>query len=238
MSPRNQYTIEPGQEGAVLVELLPPETEPIIGALHAISSVGTTICFDSAPSMALNQEAKLRFSGESLEQPVVATVHVQSRTEEGQSRKYGFWFVKRQEVESHLLPRLEGLFNRRSSDRVQPDSNMPVLVTLESNPPGARACGPLLSISTTGMAIRTSLEDEGAFAHTSLARASFALPGQRIDCVKVDVVLRQRRLAGRHVQFGLVFKDLDGPNQKRVREAIRSYVHDRQEQILDRRRAG
>jgi len=238
MSPRSQYTIEPGQESVVRVELLPPEAEPIVGALLTISSVGTTVSFDSAPPMALNQEVRLRFSGEPLDQPVTATVHVQSRTEDPQSRKYGFWFVKRQEVESRLLPRLEGLFNRRGSDRVQPDPNMPVLVTLESTPPGARACGPLLSISTTGMAIRTSLEDEGAFAHTSLARASLALPGQMLDCVKVDVSLRQRRLAGRHVQLGLVFEGLDDPSQSRIREAIRAFVHARQEQILNRRRAG
>lgn len=238
MTPRNQYTLEPGQEELVQVELLPSEAEPIVGALLAISSVGTTIGFEEAPAMALNEEVRLRFSGEPLEQPVVATVHVQSRTDDPCSRKYGFWFVKRQEVESRLLPRLEGLFNRRSADRVQPDPNMPVLVTLESQPGGARLCGPLLSISTSGMAIRASQEDEAAFADTSLARASFALPGQALDCVKVEVSMRQRRLAGRHVQFGLVFEGLDEPSQQRNHDAIVAYVHGRQDQILNRRRAG
>lgn len=238
MTPRNQYTIEPGQAGVVRVELLPAEAEPIVGALLAISSVGTTVGFENAPPMALNQEVRLRFSGDPLEQPVVATVHVQSRTDDPSSRKYGFWFARRQEIETILLPRLEGLFNRRSADRVHPDPNMPVLVTLESNPPGARLCGPLLSISTSGMAIRASQEDEAAFAHTALARASFALPGQNLNCVRVDVSMRQRRLAGRHVQFGLVFKGLDDAPQRRNHDAIVAYVHARQEQILNRRRAG
>lgn len=238
MTPRNQYTIDPGQEGVVQVELLPAEAEPIVGALLAISSVGTTVGFENAPPMALNQEVRLRFSGEPLDQPVIATVHVQSRTDDPRSRKYGFWFARRQEIETRLLPRLQGLFNRRNADRVQPDANMPVLVTLESRPGGARLCGPLLSISTTGMAIRASQEDEAAFSDTTLARASFALPGQAIDCVKVDVSLRQRRLAGRHVQFGLVFEGLDDPLQKRNNDAILAYVHRRQEDILKRRRAG
>jgi hypothetical protein len=238
MPARTQYTIDPGQQGLVRVDLLLPDQPPVTGDLLAISSVGASVTFREAPALALNQEVQVRFSGERLPEPVKATVHVQTRTEEPSGRQYGFWFAKRHEIETRLLPRLEGLFNRRGADRVQPDANMPVLVTLESDPPGARACGPLLSISTSGMAVRTSHEDERAFAGAIRARASFALPGQSIDCVKVSVAIKQRRLAGRHVQLGLVFEGLDAPGAQRSRDAITAYVHARQEDILRRRRAG
>lgn len=242
MTPKNQFRTESsatGTEHQVEVELLLDDDTRVPGTLKTVGSVGAKVQFpsDKAPTLALAQRVRLRFSGPRLDRPVTATVSVQTRNDDEHARTYGFWFAKREEIETDLLPRLQGVFNRRGGYRVQPDANMPVLVTLESEDKRHRLCGPLLSISTTGMGIRASFEDEAAFAGSQHATACFALPGRTQASVKIRVLIRQRRSAGRHVQLGLVFEDIDGLENVRNERSIREYVVARQSEIL-RRRAG
>ena len=242
MTPKNQFRAEPlddRSERQVEVHLVLDDDTLVPGTLKTVGSVGAKVHFapDKAPTLALGARTRLRFSGPRLERPVVATVSVQTRHDDEHARSYGFWFAKREEIETQLLPRLQGVFNRRGGYRVQPDANMPVLVTLESDDRRHRLCGPLLSISTTGMGIRASFEDEAAFAGSSHATACFALPGRTQASVKIRVLIRQRRSAGRHVQLGLVFEDIESPEHGRDERAIREYVVARQSEIL-RRRAG
>ena len=88
------------------------------------------------------QVADLVFQSEKLDSPLVVAVRIQHRTEEAETRRYGFRFLQPQQLETLLPAEFRRYFNRRRVERFAPDPCRPVSVTLASGRAGTTSgCG-------------------------------------------------------------------------------------------------
>ena len=190
----------------------------------------------AGPVLGVGEETELTLTFAALKKELVVSARVTNRTDEEESRRYGFQFTNRQQLEEQLWPALYRFFNRRAAYRVEPAPDCPVEVTLERTSGGMRVQAPLLDISAGGMGLRVPAEAESAFAESDRIRVSTSLPGCR-EPLNLTAIIRNRRLAGAEVHYGLEFDWPGTENRQRQQDAIIAFVMKRQRADLAQKSA-
>ncbi len=208
------------------------EGRPCSGRLLDISGYGAGARFLAAecPTLAIGQVVKLIFTSERLKNPVTATARVQNRTEEEDSRRYGFRFLEGEKLDAQLPPALRKLFNRRQAVRVAPDPDLPVPVTMEAEEHGPRVEGRLADLSSLGAGASLDSEAESGLAETSRVGISLVLPSILPTHLIGDI--RHRRLIGAEIRYGVEFDPERSENFARQQDLITRYVMERQRALL------
>ena len=191
----------------------------------------------AGPVLGVGEETELTLSFAALKRELVVSARVTHRTDEEESRRYGFQFTDRQQLEEQAWPALYRFFNRRATYRVEPASDCPVEVTLERTSGGMSVQVPLLDISAAGMGLRVPAEAESAFAESDRIRVSTSLPGCR-DALNLTAIIRSRRLAGAEVHYGLEFDWPGTENRQRQEDAVIDFVMKRQRAAICPKRTG
>jgi c-di-GMP-binding flagellar brake protein YcgR len=175
----------------------------------------------------VGQEVELTLTFARPKKALLLSARVARRIDEGESRRYGFQFTDRQQLEQQLRPTLYRLFNRRASYRVRPAPDHPVEVTLECFPGGTPVQAQLIDISTGGMALRVPLEAESALADSDRVRVSASLPDcpQRLD---LSAIICSRSLAGAEIRYGVKFDLQRTDSSQCQQDAILNFVMARQ----------
>jgi len=179
----------------------------------------------AGPVFEIGQQVELQFAVPPRRAPVLLAATVIHRIEEEGARQYGFQFSNRSQLESQLAPALYRFFNRRTSERVRPAVDAPIAVTLHVLPGGSVVETQLHDISAGGLGLRAPLAAETALAAAERARALLSLPGHEI---RLDLVveIRNRRLAGAEVQYGVTYDLAQTRDAQRQLETITAFVMD------------
>lgn len=188
------------------------------GKLTDISAHGASLVFlsGSDPKLEIGYELAMVFSGPNG--LVIETeAAVRSRYAQDEYVRYGFEFLRREELQARIPYLMRAVFNRRRAPRVAPES--PIEVTLE--PEGAEPLkGSLADVSVSGAGIEVPFL---AFEKVPIGRtlkASFALPGCEHP-VRVVGTVRGHRTSGPSVHVGIEFEadqTRDFPSQQAMLE--------------------
>ncbi|MHC4416203.1 MAG: PilZ domain-containing protein [Planctomycetota bacterium] len=230
---RAQYRVQTDDSKGLQLTLVGPDDTPFPGQLLDVSASGAGARFSApnCPSLAVGQEAALLLTSVPLRISLTISSRVQSRTEEDESRRYGFRFLEGQQLDARVAPALRTLFNRRGAVRVCPDPKSPVKVVLDSGPGSPPTEGWLENISATGARIRLEADAESTFVWTTSVGLSLFLP----DCgdpLQLTGNIRHRQLVGGGIHYGLEFDSQLTDNFPRQQEAIVKYVMQRQRVVL------
>ncbi len=220
-----------GDENAshtIEVEVLPTPGATARGTLQGIDPESVRVRFANAqaPALCIARGAELRFYSKPGQAPFSVRASTCFRSDGEGQREYGFSFPDRDTVRKHLMPYLFGAQNRRSFVRVRPALGSPIQVALEARANSSRLTGKLIDISEGGMAVQIRPDDEDAFVDVVRGAVEFRLPGETVQ--RMAVLIRQRRLVGTTVQFGLSFEADESRLFEEQRRAIWKYVFERQ----------
>ena len=221
------------KSNALLVSLLLADEPDVSGLLLDLSADEASVRFSltRCPDLAIRQEVELRFTSDRLDRPLLARARVTRRTEEPDSRSYGFRFTDYSDFQ-HLSPDIRRLLNRRGSNRVQPNPELPVKVTLGAGRDGQRYPVRLVDISATGARFRVSGEVESALLETRRIAISMSFP----DCghpVELYGIICHRGVAGTEIDYGIAFES-ESASGPRHQDAITAYVTKRRGEIMQR----
>jgi c-di-GMP-binding flagellar brake protein YcgR len=238
MEQRKQYRVEMDPSTDLHVDIVLPDGTPVPGAPVDLSADGAGIRFLSlrfagppCPAHGIGDEVQLRFTSKLLKQPLLVKARVAHRVEEDGCRRYGFQFTNRSELERQLAPELFRLFNRRSAYRVTPNERAPIDVIMEDHQGGAPVHARAVDISASGLGVRAPIEAEGTFVSIDHIGMTISLPG-RPQPVVLRGIIRNRRLAGHEIRYGIEFDFERSRNTKREQHAVAEYVMIRQREML------
>ncbi|MHC4415811.1 MAG: PilZ domain-containing protein [Planctomycetota bacterium] len=232
---RAQYRVELDEAAGLRVTIPNPKGRPFVGRLLDVSADGAGARFQAPefPELAVGQEVNLIMTSDRLKSSLKVAARVQHRAEEEGFRRYGFRFLRREQLEAQLSPALRQLFNRRKAVRVSPDTRSSVPTALEAAPGGPSAKARLEDLSALGAGVSLEAEAEAVFATTTRVGISLSLPGCR-DPVDLVGHIRYRRLVGARIHYGIEFDAALSRHFEQQQEAITEYVMQRQRRMLKR----
>lgn len=240
MERRRQYRVDSGEVEGLQTSLRTSTGSVFSGQPLDLSVDGMAIRFLSlgfalpgASPLLVGDEVELRLALPQLEKPLAAPARVIHRADQEDSRRYGFRFTDRQQLESQLSPALYRFLNRRAAYRVKPAPDSPIEVTLTGTPGGSRARARLLDISAGGMGLRVPLQAESALSATDRIKVSLSLPNC-IARLNLGINIRNRRLVGAEVYYGAEFDLGRTPEAQRQLDAVIAFVMERQRALLGR----
>ena len=237
MERRSRYRIQvrEGDDLEVAVQLA--NGMVVSGVPLDLMMEGAGVRFDasSIPALEMGEQVVLTFTSSLTEDSIQASAIVVNRTEQGDSRRYGFRFTDHRELESQLSREIFRLFNRRGSHRVEPHTDAPVEVTLEGIQNVGEARVNLIDVSATGMGLRIPAKVESAMVGDNNIKFSLLLPGCR-EPLKLAGIIRNRRLEEVGIHYNVEFT-LDPEDTRRQQDVIIDYVLKRQQQIWLRGKA-
>lgn len=232
---RAQYRVEldPSLGAQVVVEL--PDGKSHEGQLLDVTAAGAGVRVEGEAARALEvgQEVNLAFHGGPFSAPITVAAQVQHCTEErGGACRCGFRFLQPQQLDGSLPPALRSYFNRRKDVRVQPAADELISVVLSSDKgPSIEAWLVDLSLLGAGVALKTAVEP--SFAASPAVNISIALPGTG-QPVEMVGVIRNRRLVGGCIRYGMEFDPEATPGFTRHQDAIGRWMLGRQVAFLRR----
>lgn len=124
-----------------------------------------------------------------------------------------------------VLPRIRALIYGRRAVRVRPSLTMPLRVKLPE-----RVSVEVYDISTGGIALLVSDELQHLITRWELSLRLF-LPGDESE-IHLEGNVKQRRLVGSSVLYGIEFDPVRTPRLEAKQELIHQYVMDRQSEAL------
>ena len=235
---REQYRVDVGENERLEVSVQTSGRPPFSGQAADLSVDGAglrllSLSFpqSAGPVLGVGEETQLTLTFAGLERGVVFSARVTHRADGKNSRRYGFQFTDRGQLEEQVWPALYRFFNRRAIYRVEPAPSHPVEVTLERGADGTSVRVPLVDISAGGMGLRVPADAEAAFAESDRIRVSTRLPGGG-EPLNLTAIIRSRRLAGAEIHYGLEFDWQGTENRQRQEDAIIDFVMERQRVTL------
>lgn len=168
---------------------------------HAVDGVRVAAAFplDGAPLLPVGRAGELAFHRPDLGQSVVALGKVAYRNEGDDVRSYHFLFGER------TRQTLAGLLEPRRAQRVQPDPDEPVEVTLVLEGATAKAIiGAARDVSTSGIGIDIPWEHEAVLATCAALHVRLRVPGSD-EQLEFRCRVRNRALGQGAIIYGLEF---------------------------------
>jgi hypothetical protein len=197
----------------------------LIDVTYAGIEVGLT---STRVLLRLDQQVLVRFHGPGLAGGLPAPTVVHSRTPDGRAIRYRLAFERPEELQRKMPARYLGAFNRRAAFRIGPDSGKPVMAhvvrntSVSSNAPPVELDLPLISVSTTGLAIRAKAVADRRLMSGDCVTLTFTLPEEHQSCELIGTVIYETK-GGGAVSYGVQF-NLTTPYFTRYQTQIGRYV--------------
>ncbi len=197
-----------------------------------VSFAGIGLSVTHTHGLVLNsgQVVVIQLKAPSVRQPIRARARVMSRIPGSDSDRYGLALQDAAWLRSRVPPSLMGIFNRRRSFRVTPDSLGPIEVRLERED-GRQTTLPAVCVSSSGMAIIAATREQEMLMTGDRISIDFMLPYSGTRCELVGVVrYTVRRRTG--VRYGIEFDADACEDFARQERALARYVMTQQRRTL------
>jgi len=186
------------------------------------------------PGLALEQRIFLRFISPHIGEPIKTVATVNFRATDGAGTRYGLGFVNARHIQEQVPPKMIGLFNRRRSFRVVPDSSEPINAVVHGQDGELVAELPVISLSATGCALFAKLRDQQVLKRGDAFILSFSLPEETTPCRFVGQI-RYGMPWQSGVRYGVEFHNDGSRAFQQLQRLLMDYVMVQQRKMLKMR---